>query len=294
MGVTKVVIGSNIIYIRHVLMLTMLDGNVAQAITNTNSASTCFIGGTLPSEMNKLTTLQLKSPNEDALKLGISPLHARIKFMEYILHISYKNFEKWRTTKDTLNIREEEKKRIQQEFLQKIGIKVDFVKQGYGSSNNGNTARRFFKDCTVTSEITGIDKTLIRRLGTILEVINSNAMIDSEKFGLFARETAEIAIQKYSWYYMPSTVHKVLYHGAEIVRSSILPNGILSEEAQESRNKDYKTFRVNYSRKTSRISTNEDILHKLLDTSDPFIPDIRPEPKKKQLPFSDKAKELLV
>lgn len=119
-------------------------------------------------------------------------------------------------------------------------------------------------------------------------------MIDSEKFRLFAQETFEIAIQKYSWYYMPSTMHKLLLHGADIVQNSILPVGILSEEAQESRNKDYKTYRINYSRKTSRISTNEDILHKLLETSDPYITHLRPEPKKKHLPLSDEAKELLI
>lgn len=31
------------------------------------------------------------SSNTDALSLGISPLHARIRFMEYILHLAYDN-----------------------------------------------------------------------------------------------------------------------------------------------------------------------------------------------------------
>lgn len=292
---TKVVIDTNVIFIRHLLVMTMLDGKVAQAITNTKSASACFICGALPSEMNDLTKLRLKPLNDDALKFGISPLHARIKCMEYILHVSYnKDFEQWRTTKDTRDLKENEKKRIQKEFLERVGIRLDFVKQGYGSSNTGNTARRFFKDPALTSEITKIDKILIQRIATILEVINSNSIIDSEKFRLFAQETAEIAIQKYPWYYMPSTVHKLLLHGADIVQNSILPVGILSEEAQESRNKDYKNYRINYSRKTSRTSTNEDILHKLLETSDPYITHMRPEPKKKHLPLSNEAKELLI
>lgn len=126
--------------------------------------------------MNDLAKIQQKPLNVNALEFGISPLHARIKCMAYILHTAYnKDFEKWRTTKDTRVIQEKEKKRIQQEFLEKVGIKVDFVKQGYGSSNNGNTARRFFNDCEVTSAITGVDETLIHRIATILEVINSNA-----------------------------------------------------------------------------------------------------------------------
>lgn len=104
--------------------------------------------------MNDLTKLRLKPLNNDALKFGISPLHARIKFMEYILHIFYnKDFKQWRKTKDTRDLKENEKKRIQKEFLERVGIRLYFVKQGYGSSNTGITARRFLKDPALTSEI---------------------------------------------------------------------------------------------------------------------------------------------
>lgn len=89
----------------------MLNSKVAQGISNMKSASAFYIDGVLPSEMNDLAKLRLKPYNEDALKFGISPLHATIKCMEYILHIVYnKNFEKWRLTKD---LNENEKKRIQ-------------------------------------------------------------------------------------------------------------------------------------------------------------------------------------
>lgn len=70
---TKVVLGSNIINVRHVLALTMLDGKAAQAITNTSTGSTCFICGALPSQMNDLSKLQLKSSNEEALKSEYHP-----------------------------------------------------------------------------------------------------------------------------------------------------------------------------------------------------------------------------
>lgn len=58
--------------------------------------------------------------------------------------------------------------------------------------------------------------------------------------------------------------------------------GQLSEEAQEARNKDYKNYREHHSRKISRLAQNEDVLHFLLLSSDPYISSIRNTPKKKR------------
>lgn len=74
---------------------------------------------------------------------------------------------------------------------------------------------------------------------------------------------------------MPVSVHKILFHGKDIIASCILPIGQLSEEAQESRNKDVRNYRELYTRKTSRIETNTDLLHRLLISSDPFICSLR-------------------
>lgn len=66
--------------------------------------------------------------------------------------------------------------------------------------------------------------------------------------------------------------HKVLIHCESVIRYfSVLPLGQLSENAQESRNKDYKQFRLHHARQCSRVATNEDVLHALLYTSDPYI-----------------------
>ena len=70
---------------------------------------------------------------------------------------------------------------------------------------------------------------------------------------------------------MPASVHKLLIHGAEIVQYALLPIGQLSEEAQETRHKDFKRIRCENTRKYSRLATNEDILYKLFLTSDPYI-----------------------
>jgi hypothetical protein len=74
-----------------------------------------------------------------------------------------------------------------------LGLMVDFVKQGFGTTNDGNTARRFFGDPEKTAKITGLDAGLVRRFAILLQVIASKEQV--AKF----REH----------------VHKLLIHGAD-------------------------------------------------------------------------------
>ena len=292
---TKIVIGTKTFCIFHEMHFTMLDGKVAQAVTETSSSMTCFICGAKPSEMNDLAHVCTKPVNENALKLGMSPLHARIKLMEYVLHIAYNmDFQQWKKNKDTKDIQEATKARIQKDFYDKLGLKIDMVKQGSGNTNTGNVSRRFFADPALTASITKVDQNLITRLAVILELISCNYAIDAEKFGKYAKDTADIAVALYRWYNLPPTVHKILIHGKEIIECAVLPIGALSEEAQESRNKDYKNFRMNHGRKCSRLATNQDIMNQFLVSSDPYITFLRPTAKAKYLPVSDAAAEMIL
>lgn len=67
---------------------TMIDGAVANVLTNTNSSSRCFICHAYPTEMNN-TDIQ-KIPNIDNYKFGLSTLHCWIRFLDCILHIAYR------------------------------------------------------------------------------------------------------------------------------------------------------------------------------------------------------------
>ena len=119
----------------------------------------------------------------------------------------------------------------------------------------------------MTASITKIDENLISRLAAIVEVICWNFPIDADKFGEYAKETADLAVSLYPWYCMPSTVHKILIHGKQIVECAAFPIGALSEEAQESKNEDYKTYTLNHGRKCSRTATY--ICNMFLISSDP-------------------------
>lgn len=263
------------------LQLTMIDGKVANALTGVMSNWRCNICGKKNGQFEDKSDENLV--NENALNFGISPLHCRIRFMEYCLHLSYDL--KYRTSpgnrdvsarnnQDLHKMRQEEKNRIQLEFKQK-GLIIDKPLYGYGSTNDGNSARRFFEDPVSTSKITGLDEHLLRRFKVILAVINSKKMINSTKFEAYSNDTKNILSDLYSWKALTPTVHKVLHHGKEIVEYNILPLGELTEEAQESRNRDVKQFRLFNTRKSTKFNQNYDLLQYLLLSSDPVLYSIR-------------------
>jgi len=99
---------------------------------------------------------------------------------------------------------------------------------GKGTTNDGNTARRFFKNAELTSAITNVDLQLIKRFGVILRTMSSGYDINLEKFEAYTLETAELYVSLYPWYYMPSSVHKILIHGTDVIRSALLPIGKFS------------------------------------------------------------------
>lgn len=79
--------------IKHEIMLTMIDGKVCNAATDTTSTMRCYICGQTSKDFNKLIK---KDVNVETLKFGLSILHARIRFFESLLHLSYKiPLEKW-------------------------------------------------------------------------------------------------------------------------------------------------------------------------------------------------------
>lgn len=190
------------------------------------------------------------------------------------MHVSYKlDLKKWRVSgdEDKANVKQR-KTIIQKKFKESFHLIVDQpLPGGSGNSNTGNVARKAFSNPKLFSEITGVDENLIKRLRIILIAISSNRYLDADQFEAFCMDTAKLYIEMYNWYYMPASLHKVLIHGADIERNSILPLGMLSEEGAEARNKYYKRDRLMHSRKNSRINTMHDLFCRQLDASDPMI-----------------------
>lgn len=259
--------------VNHKLILTMVDAKVCNALTETSSTQKCFICGATSKMFNKIESMIARPIKTDNLGFGLSVLHGWIRMFECVLHLAYKlPILKWQARGGSdKQIVAENKARIQKEFRERCGLIIDMPKPGFGNTNDGNTARRFFKNAELSAEITKLDLELIKKLHTILIVVASGYDIDVEKFRAFTHQTARYFVENYPWYNMPPTVHKYLIHGPEIISSALLPIGQLSEEAQEARNKDFKRYREHYSRKCSRVKTNEDVFNLFLISSDPQI-----------------------
>lgn len=94
----------------------------------------------------------------------------------------------------------------------------------------------FFEDSTTSASITGVNEDLIKRFHVILQTLSSGYEIDIIRFQDYAVQTAR-DLKLYPWFYMPTSMHKILIHSAAIIRSAILPIGQMSEDAQEYTNK---------------------------------------------------------
>jgi len=82
--------------------------------------------------------------------------------------------------------------------------------------------------------------------GKVLNVLTGTKSM--QKFEKYALPTALLCIDAYPRYPMTATLHKILVHGADIIRTSIFPIGMLGEEASEATNKFYKNDQINHTR----------------------------------------------
>lgn len=110
------------IFVEYKLLLTMIDGNICQILTGTSSSACCNLCGSKPSEMNNLDMIKRKKVNKEAFQYGLSSIHALIRFMESVLHVSYRlGFKKW-TAKSSFDKEQlkSAKIRIQSELKQQL------------------------------------------------------------------------------------------------------------------------------------------------------------------------------
>lgn len=233
----------------------------------------CYICNASPKQMNDVNSVKIRTVKVEHYFFGLSSLHCWIRCFEYLLHISYRlDIKCWAIrNKDNKEKINQGKKNIQSAFRIQMGLLIDIVKQGKGTSNDGNTARKFFGNPQLSAEITGLDENLIIRFSIILQVLASGQKINTSKFTDFAFQTAELYVSLYPWYYMPASVHKLLLHGGDIIKHAIVPIGQLSEDAVEANHKCFRKYRENNSRKMSQKCNNTDIFNNLLIASDPII-----------------------
>ncbi|PZC81527.1 hypothetical protein B5X24_HaOG212451 [Helicoverpa armigera] len=167
------------------LHLTIIDGKVFNIITGTSSQLRCACCGASPSDFNNLNLIKNRPLNPEALRHGLSPLHAWIRIFEFLLHLGYKNdpaVMKWRVSKNSFEAItvESRKKYIQSEIRSRMGLIVDVVRPNSGTTNDGNTARTALSDKyrESFSEILGLEPWLAEDLHTILVVLSIYSLLE--------------------------------------------------------------------------------------------------------------------
>ncbi|XP_050312211.1 uncharacterized protein LOC126747535 [Anthonomus grandis grandis] len=158
---TKLDIQGNNVFLKHILYFTMIDGKLCNAVTENTSTQRCYLCNLTSKDFNNIDkVLKQKIADESRFQFGLSSLHAWIRFFECLLHLSYKmEFKQWQARgQENKEKLANAKKRIQDLFFKEIGLLVDRPKPGFGSTNDGNTARRFFENAAKASEITDINQ----------------------------------------------------------------------------------------------------------------------------------------
>ncbi|XP_018404085.1 PREDICTED: uncharacterized protein LOC108780770 [Cyphomyrmex costatus] len=284
------------ICIKYSMMFTKIDNQVCNAMSNTKLTRYCYLCRTALKDFNNIDEILQKEITETNPRFGLSTLHVWIRFFECCLHLSYRlKIKKYQVhTQEEITIMEECKRIIQKGFRLQLGLVVDHSKPDYGNINDGNTAKRFFENSSISATITGVSECLINRFYVILQTISSGYNIKCDKFREYTLETARKFVELYPWYHMPISVHKLLIHGPEMITSALLSIGQLSENIQEARNhEDIKKFCEDFSRKFLRKNTMRDVFNWLIVISDPYISNIRKLPQKPLKSLSPEVIELL-
>jgi hypothetical protein len=155
-----------------------------------------------------------------------------------------------------------------------LGLRISVVQHGKGSTNNGNTARLFFKkDPVKTASILKVDVQIVSLFAELLDMFNnpnekpcSNLFEEKSKVLFNMLTHPNLAVYK-----IIQSVHRFLCHGAAFIDHFDLPIGALSESGLEARNKFNRGAREHHARKTSMPDNVKDVFHHLLCTSDAYM-----------------------
>lgn len=120
--------------------------------------------------------------------------------------------------------------------------------------------------------------------------------INVDIFQALLNRALEIYNQNFGKFPISATIHKFLFHGAEVIKNSPVPMCYLSEEAAETKLKFIRYFREHFSRKDSLEHTLVNIFNQSMDMSDPKIASLirQQQRKKRAKEIPQEVKNLLI
>lgn len=133
---------------------TMMDGKVCSAIVGNKCPSTCYVCGSTSEFLNRFPA---KPKEQWHLCFGIGNLHLWINSLNFFLKIEYRIDMAAAEDSPIKNklFKSLRKAEMQKQLKEVLGITVDNPKYNFGSSNDGNTARKFFKNYRKRQNVQG-------------------------------------------------------------------------------------------------------------------------------------------
>ena len=113
---------------------------------------------------------------------------------------------------------------------------------------------------------------LHEQLSVILRVVSCTRTIDTIKYETHCKETMINIAQNFPWCKLNHTLHGTIQNSIELIRMNGGESlGWYSEEGLEANNKDIRNYLEHLSRKSDSNKQIEDVHHRLLERSDPFL-----------------------
>ena len=270
---------------------TMWDGKSCTAIAKTFlprekklASNTCHICLATPKDMNHADVWKRPLAIPEMIEYSCTAMHMWIRAMEFLVSMSVKTQlhnqfagEDGQGKVPALTSKHGEliKGGIQARFWTFLSLRLYVVHAGHGgTSNNGNTARNFFKkDPVRTASILEIDVKIVNLFAMLLDMFNnpdtkpSSVEYEEKAKELFGLLTSP-PLGKFS---LSQSVHRFLCHGRQFIDCFEMPIGALSESALEARNKYNRRAREFHARKTSMKDNVHDVFNYLLCTSDAYM-----------------------
>ena len=289
---------------------TLADGKTLTFVCDEAAHSSCpLCGGKEKAISTKGKRFKVKTHVKgkavNVLLHGLSPTHNWMRSTTFILNLGcYSRIKKPKVqTQDDKDSRAQRQNEIASRIKEELNLTV-FGKGPHGGGVlDGNTSRILFEHAELLSEVCEVPLDLILVLRKLCRGAASSRPIDPEKWKRAAEEFEEIYFDKFmshdkvtAWYFLPSTVHKQVKHGHEIIAALPVPPGLAGEEGAEAQNKHFRSIRKNLTCKKSAKRTLQDLFERLLAKSDPVMNEYVAEKvsrKKKTNEIPDDLRDLL-
>lgn len=210
--------GGNISFDGYICQLDLKCLNAVYDNKNTHACPICLKS---TKDFNKAIDFPVVS--EARLRHGAGVLHTKIRTMEALVKVAERlELRKYRCSKDQV---EERKREIQRDLWQSIGVRFGVVTQGFGTSNTGNTARKFFERPKTIAMVLKLPYEVVRRLAVVMVAISCQLPLNDHNFRNYLLETRKAWCEEFHWYPMSPTIHKILAHGADIAFASSVTLG---------------------------------------------------------------------